>query len=78
MMLPLLQEQCVDGLEKGLQPTEILERFFANQTSLKSAAEQIDFMFRVIQYVERQVVLFDSIEDAAFKTTKKKMVTNYH
>lgn len=71
MMLPLLQEQCIDGLENGLQPTEILERFFANQTSLNSAAEQIDFMFRVIQYVERQVVLFDSIEDAAFKTTQK-------
>ncbi len=71
MMLPQLQDQCISGLENGMQPTEILESFFANQSSLYSTAEQIDFMFRVIQYVERQVVLFDSIEDAAFKTTQK-------
>lgn len=71
MMLPLLQEQCISGLENGLQPMEILEIFFANQSSLSKPADQIDFMFRVIQYVERQVVLFDSIEDAAFKTTQK-------
>jgi phosphoenolpyruvate carboxylase len=28
--------------------------------------EKIDLMFRFIQYVERQIVLFDAIEDAAF------------
>ncbi|MDY0076022.1 MAG: phosphoenolpyruvate carboxylase [Bacteroidales bacterium] len=71
MMLPQLQEQCINGLENGLQPTEILERFFKSQSSLHDTNDQIDFLFRVIQYVERQVVLFDSIEDAAFKITQK-------
>jgi phosphoenolpyruvate carboxylase len=28
--------------------------------------EKIDLMFRFIQYIERQIVLFDAIEDAAF------------
>ena len=28
-------------------------------------------MFNVIQYVERQVVLFDSVEDAAFQAMKE-------
>ncbi|MBZ0243591.1 MAG: phosphoenolpyruvate carboxylase [Bacteroidales bacterium] len=71
MMLSLLQEQCVSGLDNGLQPTEILEGFFETQNSLQNPTDQVDFMFRVIQYVERQVVLFDSVEDAAFKTTQK-------
>jgi molecular chaperone GrpE (heat shock protein) len=32
----------------------------------RTAKEKIDLMFRFIQYVERQIVLFDAIEDAAF------------
>src|SRR5690606_11240377 len=28
--------------------------------------EKIDFMFKVIQYIERQVVLFDALEDADY------------
>ncbi|MBU2558329.1 MAG: phosphoenolpyruvate carboxylase [Bacteroidetes bacterium] len=71
MLLPLLQEHCTTGLENGLEPKEILDSFFTQHTSLQTEADQIDFMFRVIQYVERQVVLFDSVEDAAFKNTQK-------
>lgn len=71
MLLPVLQEHCIISLENGLEPTEILKTFFEKQNKLLTPDEQIDFMFRVIQYVERQVVLFDSIEDAAFKTTQK-------
>jgi phosphoenolpyruvate carboxylase len=29
-------------------------------------ADKIDIMFRFIQYIERQIVLFDAVEDAAF------------
>jgi phosphoenolpyruvate carboxylase len=28
--------------------------------------DKIDLMFRFIQYIERQIVLFDAVEDAAF------------
>src|SRR3546814_179985 len=35
-------------------------------TELKTEQEKIDVLFRFIQFIERQVVLFDSIEDAAF------------
>ncbi|RZJ25541.1 MAG: phosphoenolpyruvate carboxylase, partial [Flavobacterium sp.] len=34
--------------------------------SNSSESQKIDLMFRFIQYIERQVVLFDAIEDAAF------------
>ena len=30
---------------------------------METEKEKIDFMFRVIQYVERQVVLYDSVEE---------------
>ena len=66
MLVPLLFDQCEKGLAKGEKPQEIMEAFFQNFTDFKDEKERIDFMFRIIQYVERQVVLFDSVEDAAF------------
>ncbi|WP_343487860.1 phosphoenolpyruvate carboxylase [Allomuricauda sp. d1] len=66
MLVPLLFEQCEEGLTAGMTPQDILENFFANLANIDNEQERIDFMFRIIQYVERQVVLFDSVEDAAF------------
>ena len=47
---------------------EVMKHFFDSHTDLKTEEERIDLLFRIIQYVERQVVLFDSIEDSAFST----------
>lgn len=66
MLLPLLLDQCQRGLKAGLNPQEIIDAFFQNYANIASEQDRIDFMFRIIQYVERQVVLFDSVEDAAF------------
>ncbi|MDT0622880.1 phosphoenolpyruvate carboxylase [Croceitalea vernalis] len=66
MLVPLLFEQCERGLKAGKKPQDILEAFFLNFTDFRTESEQLDFMFRIIQYVERQVVLYDSVEDAAF------------
>jgi len=66
ILIPLLYKQCKQELETGTHPKEILESFFNNYAGIQQEHEKIDFMFRVIQYVERQVVLYDSIEDAAF------------
>ena len=66
MLIPLLFEQCEKGLKSGKHPQEILGIFFKNYADIKDEKDQIDFMFRIIQYVERQVVLYDSVEDAAF------------
>jgi len=71
MLIPLLLNQSEKGLSNGLNPKEILENFFENFVDIKSEKEQIDFMFRIIQYVERQVVLYDSVEDAAFPKLHK-------
>ncbi|SIR36286.1 phosphoenolpyruvate carboxylase [Maribacter ulvicola] len=71
MLIPLLLNQSEKGLSNGLNPKEILENFFENYVETKSEKDQIDFMFRIIQYVERQVVLYDSVEDAAFPKLHK-------
>ncbi len=67
MLLPFLYEESKEGYEKeGKSPEEILETFFEKHTDLKTEDQKLELLFKIIQYIERQVVLFDSIEDAAF------------
>jgi phosphoenolpyruvate carboxylase len=65
-LLPLLQQACEAGFEKGKDPKSIIKKFFQDFTPNASSEEQFALLFNFIQYTERQVVLFDSIEDAAF------------
>jgi phosphoenolpyruvate carboxylase len=65
-LLPLLQQSCEQGFEKGKDPKHIIKKFFSDFAPSASRAEQFDLLFSFIQYAERQVVLFDSVEDAAF------------
>lgn len=66
ILLSVFQSHCEDGFENLLSPTEIIETFFAKHTMYTDQKEKLDMLFRMIQYVERQVVLFDALEDAAF------------
>ena len=66
MLLSLLQSNCEDGFKKKWSPQQILEDFFSRHTSYTNEQQQLDLLFRFVQYVERQVVLFDALEDAAF------------
>ncbi len=65
LRVPLLQEACELGLEESQSPVEILERFFQSQ-GLSDRDDQVALLFRIIQYVERQVVLVDALEDARY------------
>ncbi|MEO6187777.1 MAG: phosphoenolpyruvate carboxylase [Ginsengibacter sp.] len=66
ILLSLFVNICEEGYKKKLSPDEIIEDFFKKHTSFTSEPDQIDLLFRFIQFVERQVVLFDALEDAAF------------
>ncbi|WP_088323841.1 phosphoenolpyruvate carboxylase [Polaribacter tangerinus] len=66
VLLPLFHEVCKKGFEEGKNPTEIITTFFDKYQENPSEKEKKDLLFRFIQYIERQVVLFDAIEDAAF------------
>ncbi|WP_299548595.1 phosphoenolpyruvate carboxylase [Seonamhaeicola sp.] len=66
VLLPLFHETCVKGFANGDDPTTIVDTFFKKYQARRSEPSQINLLFRFIQYIERQVVLFDAIEDAAF------------
>lgn len=60
ILLSLFSEACEDGFSQGKGPNEIVGGFLASYG-------EIDLLFRFVQYAERQVVLFDALEDAAFR-----------
>lgn len=66
-MLSLFLNNCEEGYKRKLSPVQIIEDFFQRHTSFTTERDRLDLLFRFIQYVERQVVLFDALEDAAFK-----------
>lgn len=65
-LLPLFQEICEAGFKENKNPSEIIQDFFNKYQENPSEEHQISLLFRFIQYIERQVVLFDAIEDASF------------
>jgi phosphoenolpyruvate carboxylase len=65
-LLPLFADICDTGFKKQENPKEIVDSFAKRYLHDASETEKIDIMFRFIQYIERQIVLFDAIEDAAF------------
>ena len=68
MLLPFLYQESKEGYENGKTPVQIVEEFFNSHTEITGEDKRTDLLFRIIQYIERQVVLFDSIEDAAFSS----------
>jgi phosphoenolpyruvate carboxylase len=56
-----------DVCESGFKTADSKELIIMNKYSHSTdEADKIDIMFRFIQYIERQIVLFDAVEDAAF------------
>jgi phosphoenolpyruvate carboxylase len=66
ILLSLLLTNIEDGFKNKKSPSEIIEDFFNKHTTYKTEQERIDLLFRFVQYAERQVVLFDALEDAAY------------
>ena len=67
ILLSLLLNHCEESYKKRLSPVQIIDDFFKQYTSITEEREKVDLLFRFVQYVERQVVLFDALEDAAFR-----------
>ncbi len=66
VLIPLLHKVCAKGFELEKNPTEIIDHFFDKYQENPSEKEKTDLLFRFIQFIERQVVLFDAVEDAAY------------
>lgn len=67
VLLSLFLLHCEEGYGKGQSPVDIIKTFLQQYTSYRIEQEQTDLLFRFVQYAERQVVLFDALEDAAFR-----------
>ena len=66
VLLPLFSDFCDKGFKNQKSPIQIFDEFSTKFLDNKSENEKIDLLFKFIQYVERQIVLFDAIEDTAF------------
>ena len=66
VLLPLFTEVCDSGFKNKWSPIEIVNSFSKKYLDTVTEEEKISLLFKFIQYVERQIVLFDAIEDAAF------------
>src|ERR1700760_426404 len=66
ILLPFFSSHCDKEVNKKLPPSEIIESFFQKYVPDIDHREQINRLFRFIQYIERQVVLFDAVEDSSF------------
>ena len=66
-LLPIFSDHCINGFNQNLSPFEIVSGFFEKYCQKLSEDDRNTILFRFIQYIERQVVLFDAIEDASFK-----------
>lgn len=71
ILLPFFSSHCEKGAAMNASPTDIIETFFKKYVPDIDHREQINRMFRFIQYIERQVVLFDAIEDSSFNKIGK-------
>ncbi len=64
-LLPVFAEHCRKSLQQKLSPTEIVRRFFADNPLLGDVPPN-DALFLFLQMVERQIVLFDALEESSF------------
>lgn len=71
VLLPLFAETCENGFKNRQNPTAIVDEFFSKYQSHLTEQQQVDLLFRFIQFIERQVVLFDAVEDASFKDVQR-------
>ncbi len=65
-LLPFFKSHVEEGISQKLSPVEIIESFFTKYQQYIKDTDRFHLLFRFIQYIERQVVLFDAIEDSAF------------
>jgi phosphoenolpyruvate carboxylase len=64
--LALFAQACEAGFKADKSPEEIVEGFWAEYFEDMGESDRFALLFSFIQYIERQVVLFDSVEDSLF------------
>ncbi len=68
-LLNLFGKYCAKEIQHEKHPKEIISRFFKQNLGTEQPEEYTKLLFVMLQFVERQIVLFDALEDAAYDTT---------
>lgn len=77
-LIDSLREHIHESVRREESPDKILHSFFEKHFSKDiSTQEKLDFLFRCINFIERQVVLFDSVEDAFFEENRSNYSTSF-
>ena len=66
ILLPMFGDFARERLVAKVSPRALIEEFFDEHAAGESEEERTDLLFRFIQLVERQILLFDALEDSAF------------
>ena len=66
LLLPLFTDFCAKGYESDLAPKQIVDEFFESFAKGMEGQNKYDLLFSFLKFIERQIVLFDAIEDAGF------------
>ena len=64
--LALFAQACDAGFKAKKSPEAIIEGFWEEYFEGAAVQERNALLFSFIQYIERQVVLFDAVEDSLF------------
>lgn len=67
--LALFAQYCEAGYKQGKSPLELVESFWNEYAADADDNARHHLLRYFIQYIERQVVLFDSVEDSLFEQT---------
>ncbi|MCC2625409.1 MAG: phosphoenolpyruvate carboxylase [Burkholderiales bacterium] len=62
--LSIFAKRCEDELAEGKNPLQIVENYLSRVNIAED--RKVGLLFKFLQFIERQVVLFDALEDAAF------------
>lgn len=68
-LLALFAQYCEAGYKEGKSPETIVESFWNEYAAEANEETRHGLLRYFIRYVERQVVLFDSVEDSLFEQT---------
>lgn len=63
VLMPILAQYCERGLSEDQSPEEIISTFLKDTNE----KDQLQMLFRFVQFIERQIVLIDALEDAAYQ-----------
>lgn len=66
VLLPLLAHDCQQAYQQAKSPEAIIDAFMNSHLPDMDEKERVSVLFKFIQYIERQIVLFDAVEEAGF------------